>query len=300
MVTLKTRGQIINQTDTVQLTIQFRDFIGAPTDLLSFPQVSIIQPSGNVVLGPTGVGVYRLNVGLYGFDFPIGVNGNLGVYTDVWQGVFDGYSIGGTFNFVVMNTQMPMINSDGYEALGDDPGFNYDQTAIHNINKLLKTLRARLNSSGKHPGVDSFGNPTFTDCDIFSVDSLVTFLASSLTLFNEIPMFTFFTFDDTTIIDQFHDAIVQGAVLMALSSIALMERGKEFAVTDNGVSFAPPGMSELLNTQWNAELTNHTEKIKAIKANMKPSPSGLGTLTMSSGRNPAVARLRLLRARQIF
>ncbi|HVI40450.1 MAG TPA: hypothetical protein VM577_07305 [Anaerovoracaceae bacterium] len=300
MTVFRSRGEIVAQTETVQLRTVFRDFNGIPTDLPAFPKVTIIQPSGNVVLGPTSAGVYRLMTGVYGFDYAIGINASIGVWTDFWTGDFDGYTLTSETNFVVQNTQLPAINSDGYIHLGDDPGFNYSQVAIQNINKLLKTLKARLNSSGKAKSIDAFGNDIFIDCDIYSVDVLVTFIANSLTLFNEIPHFTFFTFDDTDIIDQFHDVLVQGSALMALSSKALIERGREFQISDNGVQFTPPTVSELLTTQWQAELTNHTEKVKMIKFNMKPAPMGLGTLTISTSRSPAIARLRHLRERQLF
>lgn len=301
MVTVfRSRSEIVGQTETVQLRVHFRDLSGNLADLLIFPNITIIQPSGNVAINATSAGVYHLSTGVYGFDYQLGINGEIGVWTDFWSGSLNGNTVTYEMNFVVQNTQLPAINSDGYEHLGDDPGFNYSQVAIRNINKLLKTLKARLNSAGKAVSTDSFGNKIYVDCDIYSVDTLVTFLASSLTLFNEIPHFTFFTFDDTEIIDQFHDIIVQGATLMALSSKALIERGREFQITDNGVQFTPPTVSELLNSEWSGELANHMEKLKLIKFNMKPSPLGLGTLTISTSRSPAMARLRHLRARQLF
>lgn len=296
---IKTRGQVIDQTDTVQLTANFR-VNGVLTDLDTFPTVSIIQPSGNVAINQTSAGVFHLATGVYGFDYTLGINASIGVYTDFWQGTKNGVTLTNELNFVVMHTDLPEINSDGYIHLGDDPGFNYDQVATQNINKLLKTLKARFNSAGKSVSTDSFGNQIYVDCDIYTVDVLVTFIANSLTLFNQIPHFTFFTFNDTEIIDQFHDIIVQGATLMALSSKALIERGREFNISDNGVQFTPPTVSELLNTEWQAELSNHMEKLKLIKFNMKPSPIGMGTLTISTSRSPAIARLRHLRARQLF
>ena len=300
MVTFRSRGEIVGHTETVHLLVTFYGLNGVPTDTTTFPNVTIIQPSGNVALGPTSAGVYHVSTGVYGFDYAVSINANIGVYTDLWRGQIDGYNVVKDMNFVVQDTQLPAVNSDGYEHLGNDPGFNFSQTAIRNINKLLKTLKARLNSSGKAKTVDSFGNPSFVDCDIYSLDVLVTFICNSITLFNEIPHFTFFTFEDTEIIDQFHDVIVQGATLMALSSKALIERGREFQISDNGVQFTPPTVSELLNTEWQTELSNHMEKLKLIKFNMKPSPRGLGTLTISTTRSPAIARLRHLRARQLF
>ncbi len=295
MVVLRTRGQIIAPTETVQLRVQFYNFSGVSTDLPLYPTITLVQPSGNVALGPTRVGVYREGTGLYGYDYAVGMNPAVGVYTDVWHGITsDGYTITQQLNFVVYPSQMPMMNTDGYVALGDDPGFDYSQTAIININKLLKTLRARLKSSGKSKSTDAYGNVIYVDCDIFSVDQLVTFLGASLSEFNQIGHQTFFQFDHTNIIDQFHAILVQGAVLMALSSQALIERGREYSVTDSGISFQMPTISELLTTQWNAEMSNHWEKVRHVKEQLKPSPTGLGTLTSTNGgvRNSVLARLR--------
>jgi hypothetical protein len=117
----------------------------------------------------------------------------------------------------------------------------------------LKSLRARLNSSGKHRTTDEYGNVIYKDCDVYEIDDLVSFVAQALSMFNEIPHFTAFTFEDTPIIETFHDVLVQGATLIALSSQALIERGREFQIQDNGIGFTPPTISELLNTQWSTE-----------------------------------------------
>ena len=297
---IRNRSETVNQTDTVRLQALFRDLSGQPVDLDLFPQITIIQPSGNVMLGPTSAGVARLDTGLYEYQLSIGINDSIGVWTDFWTGTFDGYTATGTFNFVVINTQLPATNSDGYFHLGDDVGFNYSQIAIYNINKCLKALRARLNSSGKVLTKDSFGNDIYVDCDIYSVDMLVTFLADSLSLFNEIPHFTSFTFDDSEIIAQFQNVIVQGALIFALASKALIERGREFSISDNGLNFTPPTMSDILGTQYQKEMDNHMEKLKMIKQNMKPLPLGLGLITITAARNPVISQLRHRRARQIL
>ena len=298
-MTTKPRSQIITPGDTIRLRALFRGGDGQPTDLDSFPMLTIIQPSGNVVIGPTSAGVFRETTGTYGFDFSVGLMPAIGVWRDIWQGSANGFSVLSEFTFQVNTTQLPAINSDGYKHLGDDPGFNYSQNAICNINNLLKLLRSRLNSSGKHKATDEFGNVVYKDCDIFSTDDLVTFLAMSLCEFNETPHFTLFTFEDTPIMDNFCGILVQGATLMALSSQALIERGREFQITDNGIGFTPPTISEMLNTQWQTELQNWYDRVKMIKHNMKPAPVGLGTLRPLASA-PQFRRLRHLRARQIF
>jgi hypothetical protein len=301
MATLKPRSQIIHPTEGVSLRAQFYDLNGNPSDLISVPQVTIVQPSGNVAIGPTSVGVYRVDTGLYGFDYTTALQTSQGVWIDLWRGqIPSGQIIVKEFNFNVFYTQTPLANSDGYWALGDDVPFSFSQTAILNINKLLKGLKARLKSSGKSAGVDQFNNPIYVDCDIYSTDQLVTFLAQSLSMFNEIPHFTAFEFHHTEIITIFYNILVQGATLLALSSQALIERGREYNLTDNGVSLTPPTISELLNTQWSTELTNYMERCKMAKANMKPAPQALGSLTGSVARAPQFARLRWLRARQIY
>lgn len=297
---IKARGELIDVTDQVNLTVQFKDSTGTPIDADSFPQVSIIQPSGLVALAPTSAGVAHVGTGKYSYIFTVPINGPYGVFQDVWSAYINGFRVETTFSFVVAHTQMPAINTDGYVHLGDDPGFNYSQAAIKNINKLIKSLKARLNSSGKAKSADSFGNVIYVDCDIFSVDMLVTFIATALWDFNQVPYFTFFQLDDDNFVEQFGEILVEGATLYALASKALIERGREFQITDNGLNFNPPTVSELLNTQYSTLLTNYYDKLKYIKNSLRPAPRGLGVFSMNSAINPAFSRLRHLRSRRLI
>lgn len=296
---IKARGQLLEPTDVVNLTVTFYDSFGNPANTTTFPTVSLIQPSGLVALAPTSAGVSQLDVGKYMFQFTTPFNGPFGVWNDVWMGNVNGFVDVQTRSFIIEHTDLPAINSDGYVHLGDDPGFNYSQTALRNINKILKALKARLNNDGKAQSTDPFGNVTYIDCSVFSNDMLTTFIATAITDFNQVPYFTFFTFEDTPIIEQFMDIIVEGATLSALASQALIERGREFQITDNGVNFTPPTVSELLQTQYSTLLTNYFEKLKYIKNSMRPAPRGLGTLRPLA-TSPQFLRLRHLRARQII
>lgn len=297
---IKARGELIDVTDQVNLTVQFKDNMGNPTDADSFPTVSIIQPSGLVLLAPTTVGVAKVGTGKYSYIFTVPINGPFGVFTDVWVGYVNGFRIEAAFNIVVSHTDLPAINTDGYAHLGDDFGFQYSQVAILNINKLMKMLRARLNSSGKSKRSDAYGNTIYVTCDIYSVDMLTTFIATALSEFNQVPHFTFFNFDDNAFVDQFAEILVEGATLYALASKALIERGREFQITDNSINFNPPTVSELLNTQYSALLTSYNERLKFIKNSLKPAPLGLGVFGMTSSINPSIARLRHLRSRRII
>ena len=297
---IKARGELIDVTDQVNLIVQFKDGTGAPIDTDSFPQISIVQPSGLVLLAPTSAGVTHIGSGKYSYIFTVPINGPYGVFNDIWTGYISGFRVEVEFSFVVAHTQMPAINTDGYVHLGDDPGFNYSQVATKNINKLLKSLKARLNSAGKARSTDAFGNVIYVDCDIFSIDMLVTFLATALWEFNQIPYFTFFQFDDDNFVEQFGAVLVEYATLQALASKALIERGREFQITDNGINFNPPSVSELMNTQYSTLMSQYWERIRYIKNSLRPAPLGLGVFGMTSGLNPAMARLRHLRARRII
>lgn len=298
MVQINSRGVGGQPTQIIQLLSKFHDASGNLSDLDLFPSISLIQPSGAVYMQSTSSGVFHLSTGVYGFDFDIPYTVDFGTWADRWIGQLNGFSVQAEFNFVIQTSQIPTLPSDGYEYLGQDPGFLYSQAAIHNINILLKGLKNRLKSTGKAATKDEFGNQIFADCDIFSTDQLVTFLATALSAFNMIPTFTEFTFEDSEIIRVFYAVIIQHAVLSALSAQQLIEKGREFGLTDNGVAFSPAGVSETLGTQFSAELGNWTDLISKIKMQMKP--IGRGISSYAALGSPRLRILRTVRSRQIF
>lgn len=294
------RGQPVDISQNINLTVQFKDSSGNPVNTDITPTISLIQPSGAVALAQTTTGVTNVGLGQYSFIYTIPFSpGAYGVWNDVWTATINGFQVQATFSFIVSHTDLPSINSDGYIKLGDDPGFNYSQTALSNINKLLKMLKSRLNSSGKSRKVVN-GNVTYIDCDIYSIEMLTTFLAMALSDFNQTPYFTFITFDQTSFIDQFAEVLVEGATLYALSSQALIERGREFQLTDAGLNFNPPSVAEMLNTQYSTLLAHYNERLKYIKNSLRPYPLGLGIFSMSSGLIPAIRNLARLRERRIL
>ncbi len=298
---IKARGELITPNDQVNLIVQYRDQNGDGINADSFPTVSIIHPSGLVLLAPTSMGVANIGTGRYSYIFTVPIGAQFGIYADVWVAYINGFRVEQQFSIAVMPTDVPAApNSDGYVALGDDPGFHYSQLAIKNINKLLKILRARLNSRGKAKSKDSFGNDTFVDCDIFSTDQLVSMLAAALMDFNQVPYFTMFTFDDCQFVDQFGEILVEGATLYALSSQALIEKGSLSIINDNGVTWTPPDIADMLQTQYNTLLTQYYDKLKYIKNSLRPASLSLGVFGMNSGINPAARRLRHVRERKIF
>jgi hypothetical protein len=296
------RGELIEPTANVGLTVVFRDGNSNPINTDAFPTITLVQPSGLTVFGPTSTGVFQVGVGQYEFIYQVPIDGPFGVWNDVWEATINGFLVENTFSFVVAHTDLPGINSDGKLALGDDVGFSYSQTAIYNINKVIKMMKARLNSSGKAKSTDAYGNVDYVDCDIFSVDMLATFAAMSLAKFNSTPYFTWFSWDDSWFFGTpgYLEVIAEGAVVMAMASQALIEKGREFQMTDNGVTFNPPNVAEMLQTQYAMTLTHYWEQLKYIKNSMRPAPIGAGVFGMFNGVSPAIKRLRFLRERRIL
>lgn len=192
-------------------------------------------------------------------------------------------------------------------SVGDDVDFDFSEAEIEGINILLKYLKARLRSDGKKPKRDSFGafvldgygEMVLESCNVFSDEILVTLLCSSLSEFNMIPYFTSFSFADPIIHKTFSHAIVEGALILALASQALVEKGRDFTISDGGISYQPPTLGDFLGSQYNNFLTSYRERLKFIKLSIRPNPTSFGTYSNLSSGAPAFTRLRHTRARRI-
>src|ERR1017187_6779540 len=257
---IRARGELISPTDIVNLTAQFYDGYGNPHNCDTYPTVSIIQPNGGVILSPTSSGVQQIDVGKYLFQYVAPFSGPYGAWNDLWQGTVNGFVSTEILTFIVSSTELPaIINSDGYQHLGDEVEFSYSQRAIRNINKLIAMVKMRVGNDAKAKTEDVWGNTTFVSCDIFSISTITTAIATSITSFNQIPFFTFFTFEDTQFIEQFAEILVEGATYNLLAAQALLEQGKQFTITDQGASYTPHAVGEMLNTQYGGLLTHYWE-----------------------------------------
>jgi hypothetical protein len=289
----KTRGQQVGNGEIITLKCQFNDPGGNPADLDEFPRVQFIRPDSSILQDFSSVGIYKISTGLYAKDLTIQLNEMPGIFTDNWLGALTVsgtvFSVRGSFNFVVTNRALQAPNVDGYLHLGDDPIFTYSQAAIANIDILLKALKQRLRSEGRHPVVVN-GQIEYQNCDIFNKDDLIGYLSLALSDFNSTPHFTSFTWEDSIVVD-FRDVIVMGAYIQALLGAALIERGREFSITDQGVNFVPPAVGDLLNSQATSLMPVYRALLEKIKYQFKSSPVGLGTLRITAVA-PALLRLR--------
>lgn len=288
------RGRII------ELYVLFIDPAGNPVNADSTPKVEITDSNGTIRQTLTKSGVSLVDdPGLYLLSFEIPLTGPDGYWNDRWVAVIGGETVENTFEFLVLEGGSVAFTKAPNNVPGDAFEFSFTKEEIVGVNRLLSVLKKRLKSDGTVKVPDGQGGFTDESCPIFSDNELICFLVNGLSEFNQYPHFTGFTFADVQIQDLFMDIIVQGAVILALAAQALIEKGREFSITDNGVTYQPPQVSEMLNSQYSAQLQDYKEKLKMIKSSLKPGPLGLGTFRVTS-INPNFLRLRHLRERQII
>ena len=291
--------------ETVTLSIQYYGIDGLPSDADAIPEITIYNPDDVEVVGSTSTGVTRASEGLYTYDYDVGAAVEKGLWEDKWVADVDGMSVTNTFSFLVSDSASAL---EGSAQLGDEVVFDFSQEELKGLNILLKYLKARLRSSGKKPKRDSFGafvedgngDIVYEDCNVFSDEVLACMLCSALSEFNMVPFFTSYSFGDQILYTLFSQAIVEGAMIMAMASQSLVEKGRDFTVSDGGISYQPPQLGDFLASQYNNWLSNYRERLKFIKNNIRPGPQGYGTFTNLASGAPAFTRLRHLRSRRII
>lgn len=285
---------------TVDIYVRFVDAAGNPVNADETPQVKITDTNGVVRQSFSNLGISLVDdPGLYKLEYLIPLSGPDGYWNDVWKAEIGGEEIQSTFEFQVISAGSLSEGEEPTFAPGDEFEHVFTKEEVLCINKLLKILKKRLKNDGVRKVPDGEGGFIEEKCSVFSDSELICFLINSLSEFNSYPHFTNFTFSDPVICDLFLDIIIQGALLLALAAQALIEKGREFSITDNGVTYQPPAVSDILNNQYSAQLADYKEKLKIIKTNIKPTPKGLGTFRVTS-ISPAFLRLRHLRQRQIL
>lgn len=284
-------GQLVN------LDITIRNSLGQPTDADQLPDVQIVNSNGVTERIYSASGVLKTAKGEYRLPYSIPSVGPVGTWDDSWRAMVNGNQITGTYSFSVLNATISMSADPGSE-IGDAVIEDWTQVEIDGINILMKMLKARLRNNNQSESVDDFGNKTFSDCYIFTDTELEQFIKASVSEFNQTPHRTNFSVGDQMIYDIHAYVITEGAYILAIASQMLIEAGREFTVSDNGITMSPPPLSTILNNELSAFLTRHTDMLKYIKTSMKPGPRGIGTYRVLAIA-PSYLRLRHLRQRQI-
>lgn len=293
-MTLGIKGRIVD------LYVKFLDAAGNAANTDDTPTVSITDAGGTLLQDYSNVGISLFeSPGIYKLSYNIPYTANDGYALATWTANIGADTVTSAFLFLITSSGSVAAIDEPTFVPGDDIAFEFSQEEVHGLNLLMKILRIRLKNDGTRQVPDGVGGYTSQACSIFSNEELTCFLVNSLSEFNQIPHFSNFTFADPNVYGIFADVILQGAVLLALAAQALIEKGREFVITDNGLTFQPPAVSELLNTQYTAQLADYKEKVKYIKCSLKPTPLGLGCARPSAVA-PAYLRLRHLRSRQII
>ena len=285
---------------SIDLYVRFVDAIGNPVNADDIPTVEIYDSTNTRRQMATRVGVGLADdPGLYVFSYNIPLTTPDGYWTDIWSAKIGNTVVSNTFDFLVIEAGESFESEEIIYQPGDDVPWQFTKDEVYGINVLLKMMKPRLKNDGIRKVPDGAGGYTEEKCSVFTDAELICFLVNSLSSFNQIPHFTHFNFSDPQIYTTFADAIIQGGVLLAMAAQMLIEKGREFTLTDNGVTYQPPAISEILNNQYGAQLADYKDKVKVIKCNMKPSPLGLGSFRVTAVA-PAFLRLRHLRERQII
>lgn len=315
----------VSQSQSIRLEIQYYDTSNNFVDPSTSPTVSIVDPTNMIVLNVGGHHthfpgqfhniyneehhhhgkVMRQDVGLYYYDYMVPINARLGVWQDIWSVSVNGTAFNTVLNFTVSTQTSPVVAQAGQEI---DPQLS--QEAITNVLLLMKLLRTRLGSDGVRRKRDAFGayildsNGAYVmePCNVFSTDELYRFLVASLAEFNSIPHFTNFTFDDPSFVKMFQHELTEGAFILAMALQGLREKGREFQMTDDGLSYQPPMLADYIKSYLTDFMTSYRERIKFIKCNMKPTPRAFGTIysLAGAGISPSYLRLRHLRERSLI
>jgi hypothetical protein len=292
---MSTRQVIVG--NSIILEIDVRDITGDRTDADEQPQVSIIDPNGTVIKQMSSTDVIRIDTGRYRYTYAVSTTAPIGTWIDHWKATVSSFTTESRLTFIVLSAAADIEVSGS--QIGDAAVVSYSEDEILGINKMLACLKARLKNDLKSESIDAYGNTEFVDCSIFTNDELAWFLSCSLSEFNQTPHFTDFTFDMAVIHDRFAYVIVEGAYILALAAQMLIEAGREFTITDNGITMNPPPLSATLNNELSQFVAAHRETLKYIKTSIKPRPTGFGGFRVLAV-SPNYMKLRHLRQRRII
>jgi len=290
--------------EELTLSIQYFGPDGLPMDADSTPEIRITDVDGNIMVSSTSDGVERAESGLYTYTYDVGSSVDKGLWTDVWSASVDDVQLVNEFKFLVVDEASATA---GTVTLGDEVNFDFSDEELEGLNVLIKYLKCRLRSEGQKPVRDEFGafvtdgygELEMEDCPVFTDEILACFLCQALSEFNMVPFFTSYLFSDTIIRTLFSSAIVEGAYVIALASQSLIEKGRDFTISDGGISYQPPQLGDFLSSHYSQWLSAYRERLKFIKNSIRPGPRGFGTYTNVASGAPAFVRLRHLRQRRI-
>ncbi len=134
------------------------------------------------------------------------------------------------------------------------------------VNYYVKLVRARLADDGDVKAKDNYGNEISVKSQIYTDKQVLSYLEGSLQRLN-VLLPKGLSFEATPVeVFELADLVVQGAVITALASRALLEKGRELAILDKGVEYCPPNISDTMMRQWEVEMVDYRSKIETVKS----------------------------------
>lgn len=205
-------------------------------------------------------------------------------------------TFGGTFGFDGTNGEVPATG--GYRTNRNHKGTGYwDGISFKDTCTIPIGPRGQCFKDKAHAATRVFLKDTDPTCHAFTEDEVDMYLEASLWAFNAKPTFTAFLWDHMQ--DRWLDIITKGAVVWALYAQSLIESGREFTITDNGISYTPPPVSDKMQSYASALLQHYDTNLTEIKSNFKPLPAAVGVFSVLD-ISPSLRRLRHLREKRIF
>lgn len=133
-----------------------------------------------------------------------------------------------------------------------------------NQNYYIGLVRARLGDDVINSCNKTDENGVFHEekSYVYKDEQILQYLELSLRRLNLLFDKNFEPYDSGLI--KFTDLLVQGAVINALASKALLEKGREFVIKNDNVLFNPPDVSELLTKQWINEQVDYDAKVRYL------------------------------------
>lgn len=125
----------------------------------------------------------------------------------------------------------------------------------------VKLVRTRLADDGN----ETLGNKP----QVYTEEQILSYLEGSLQRLNGL-LPNGLSFEATPVqVFELADLVVQGAVITALASKALLEKGREFPILDGvgSVAYHPPNVSDTMMRQWEVEMMDYRSKIELIRSN---------------------------------
>lgn len=124
---------------------------------------------------------------------------------------------------------------------------------------LLSQLHVLLESVGQKKTVDAAGNVSYVTVKLFEDENLEVFLK----LAEKATANVLKTMYDVSVVNP--DLVVEYAFYLALTSRSLIEKGREYAIQDNGMYFDPPHVSAHMINVASMVFENWLKKVQLIR-----------------------------------